>query len=41
MVSAENRTGLYWTIPIYFLLLATATYWAYRKMEQMEHNKTA
>jgi len=41
MVSAENRTGLYVTIPIYFCLLAGATAWAYRRMEQMVHNKTA
>ena len=41
MVSAENRTGLYVTIPIYFCLLAGATYWAYRKMEKMEDDKTA
>lgn len=41
MVSAENRTGLYVTIPIYFCLLAGATFWAYRRMEQMSHDKTA
>jgi len=41
MVSAENRTGLYVTIPIYFCLLAGATYWAYRRMEKMKHDKTA
>ena len=41
MVSAENRTGLYVTIPIYFCLLAGATYWAYRRMEKMKHEKTA
>lgn len=41
MVSAENRTGLYVTIPIYFCLLAGATYWAYKRMEKMENDKTA
>mmetsp|Transcript_616 Transcript_616/g.1462 ORF Transcript_616/g.1462 Transcript_616/m.1462 type:complete len:734 (-) Transcript_616:133-2334(-) len=41
MVSPENRKGLYITIPIYFCLLAGATYWAYRRMERMAHNKTA
>jgi len=41
MVSAENRTGLYVAVPVYFCLLATATIWAYRRMEQMSNDKTA
>lgn len=41
MVSAENRVGLYVTIPIYFCLLAGATYWAYKRMETMAANGTA
>jgi Na+/proline symporter len=35
MVSAENRTGLYVAIPVYFSLLGVATYWAYVRMEKM------
>eukprot|EP00934_Nitzschia_sp_Nitz4_P000001 Nitzschia sp. Nitz4//NODE_159_length_47236_cov_74.723851//36053//38332//NITZ4_additional_000014-RA//-1//CDS//3329531761//1//frame0 len=41
MVSSENRTGLYVSVPVYFVLLAGAAFWAYRKMENMEHNQTA
>lgn len=41
MVSAENRTGLYVTVPIYFCLLAGATIWAYRRMARMREEKTA
>jgi Na+/proline symporter len=37
MVSIDNRTGLYVTVPIYFCLLAAATYWAYKRMEKMKH----
>jgi hypothetical protein len=37
MVSQENRTGLYVTVPIYFVLLAGAAYWAYRRIEHMKH----
>lgn len=37
MVSAENRTGLYVAVPVYFALLGLATYWAYRRMENMNH----
>jgi len=41
MVSAENRTGLYVAVPVYFCLLATTAIWAYRRMEQMSNDKTA
>jgi Na+/proline symporter len=37
MVSEENRTGLYVTVPIYFLFLAGAAYWAHRRNESMKH----
>ena len=36
MVSAENRIGLYIAIPVYFLLLVAASYWAYRRSEQLK-----
>lgn len=35
MVSEENRTGLYVTIPLYFCILGLATYYAHRKMKHM------
>ena len=37
MVSEDNRMGLYVAVPVYFLMLGGATYWAYRRMERMEH----
>ena len=36
MVSAENRIGLYIAIPVYFLFLVAASYWAYRRSEQLK-----
>lgn len=41
MVSADNRTGLYVTVPIYFCLLAGAAFWAYKRMENMKHQGVA
>ena len=41
MVSEENRTGLYVTIPVYFCLLGASTFWAYRRMETMKHAGTS
>ena len=38
MVSEEHRLGLYVAIPVYFAFLAGATYWAYKRMERMEHD---
>ena len=37
MVAVEHRTGLYVTIPIYFVFLLMATYWAHKRMETMKH----
>lgn len=39
MVSEEHRTGLYITVPVYFVLLVGAAYWAYRRMENMKHDE--
>ena len=41
MVSAEHQTGLFISIPIYFVVLACCAWWAHRRMERMEHDKTA
>lgn len=41
MVSAENRTGLYVSIPVYFGILAASAFWAYRRMERMKETTDA
>lgn len=41
MVSEENRGGLYVTVPVYFLMLAGAAFWAYRRNENMNHKGTS
>eukprot|EP00523_Entomoneis_sp_CCMP467_P001185 CAMPEP_0168750260 /NCGR_PEP_ID=MMETSP0724-20121128/17173_1 /TAXON_ID=265536 /ORGANISM="Amphiprora sp., Strain CCMP467" /LENGTH=730 /DNA_ID=CAMNT_0008798261 /DNA_START=26 /DNA_END=2218 /DNA_ORIENTATION=+ len=35
MVSAENRTGLYVSIPVYFVVLGLSALWAYKRLEKM------
>jgi hypothetical protein len=37
MVSEENRAGLYITVPVYFMFLGGAAYWAYKRTEHMKH----
>ena len=41
MVSEENRGGLYITVPLYFLMLAGAAFWAYRRNENINHKGTS
>ena len=41
MVSSDNRTGLYITVPVYFLFLAGAAFWAYRRNRNIDHKGTS
>lgn len=41
MVSEEHRNGLYITVPVYFVFLGLAAFWAYRRMERMKHDEVA
>jgi len=38
MVSADNRTGLYVAIPLYFVVLGACAYWARRRSVQLTHD---
>ena len=41
MVSAESRTGLYVTIPLYFMVLGGCAWWAHRRIVKMESEGVA
>lgn len=41
MVSADNRLGLYITVPAYFCLLMACAWWGHRRMVKLENEGTA
>jgi len=41
MVSADNRLGLYITVPAYFFLLMLCAWWGHRRMVKLENEGTA
>ena len=40
LVSADNRTGLYIAVPIYFCILGVAAFYSYRKLNKQVNEGT-